>query len=173
MSAQLYICQTDADRAEFVRYFIKNRSEFNNGFSLSDTLLHALESMEHSRIMLIKGDQNETVGWAFFKYVDHNYDHNPQGEIVLIDSAIMNRSYRGGGLFLRGFRLLANEIEVDNPNVKKFEFHALESDAYLNKLYYKFADVIGQTEGSHGTENIYSTDFSLLLRFLNRTRNDN
>ncbi|MGO4548407.1 GNAT family N-acetyltransferase [Paenibacillus sp. 2TAB23] len=173
MSAQFHVCQNDADRAEFVRYFIKNRNEFNRQFTLADTLLHILQSLHQSRIMLIKNGQGHTVGWMFFKYVDRHYETNPQGEIVFIDSAIMNASYRGGRLFFRGFRLMANYIQIDNPNVKQFEFRALESDAYLNKLYGKFASVIGQSEGNYGLENIFSTDFTQLLRLLNQSKNDN
>ncbi|MGG1634139.1 GNAT family N-acetyltransferase [Paenibacillus sp. NRS-1760] len=173
MLAQYRVCKNDADLAQYALYFIRHRTDFSSKFSLPDSLYHILQSLQQSKVMLILSLEGDTIGWAHYRYLSTEYEPVREGEIAFVDSVIINDAYRSGRLFINGFRFLANHIAAENPKVRTFEFHALASHAYLNRLYSKFATIVGQRDGYHEIENAYSTDFNQLLHYLNRTKNDN
>lgn len=173
MLAHYQICRSGTDFAEYTMFFIKHRADFKRQFSLSDTLLHILQASAGTKIMLIKSTQNETIGWVHFKYLASNYEPDPQGEIAFVDSVIIDKAYRSSRLFTHGFRHLINHIAEENHHVKQFEFHCLASQAYLNRLYTKFAVIKAQKECDDEPENIYTADFFRLRLYLNKTKSYN
>ncbi|WP_282937509.1 GNAT family N-acetyltransferase [Paenibacillus sp. RC67] len=168
MLAHFRQCESDEDLARFTLYFIQNRKDFTSAFTLYDTVDHVLQFVQQSHIILIEDDDGTLIGWGHYRYMDKDHGANPNGEIAFVDSVIVKESYRSSRIFIQGFRYLANQMAEENPEVKLFQFHALSENLYLNRLYSKFAQVIATHEGYHGTENIYSTEFSQLLHYLNR-----
>ncbi|MDR7317507.1 GNAT family N-acetyltransferase [Brevibacillus nitrificans] len=161
-------CTSDEDYAKFTLYFIRHRREFHPFFTLYDTLSHIFETLPHARIILVEDLKDNIIGWGHYQYDNTDYQDEPQGEIVLVNSVILDQKFRSSRLFIHGFRYLANQIAEENPSVKLFQFSAREDHPYLNRLYSKFAKSIGKRKGYVGTENIYSTEFDSLLSYLNR-----
>lgn len=173
MAIVFHVCQNDKDRADYTRYFIKHRAEFNSSFSLGETLLHILQTLGQSHIMIIRNEQEQIIGWMHFNYLNSDYQPDRHGAIAFVDSAIVDEKYRSSRLFLKGLRQLTRHMAAENPHLNRFEFRTPASNRYLNRLYAKFATVIGQIEGYQEIENVYSTHFSHLLLYLNGTKNDN
>ncbi|MBW7475863.1 GNAT family N-acetyltransferase [Paenibacillus oenotherae] len=171
MTIHYRLCRTDEDFVRFTLFFIRHRKDFSADFSLSDTLMHALETIPSSHILLIAGSSDETIGWGMYRYVTADYEPHPEGEIVFVDSVVIGEKYRSSRLFVSGFRQLANHIAAENRHVRTFQFFALQDNPYLTRLYSKFAAIIGQREGYHGVENIFSTEFHNLLKYINYSDN--
>ncbi|WP_134683675.1 GNAT family N-acetyltransferase [Brevibacillus migulae] len=167
MSAHFRPCLTDDDYVQFTRFFIENRLDFSQSFSLNDTLLHILQTLQDSRIILVVSNQDQVVGWGHYQYLGADEEPDSQGEIAFINSVILAKAYRRHSLlFLRGLRYLTKQIYKENPAVKQVRFHALSENAYLNRLYAKFTRVIGEREGDHGHEHIYATSLEELMAYL-------
>ena len=169
-AAHFRICTTDEDLAEYALFFIRNRSDFSRDFTLIDTLMHILATAGNAYIHLILDDNETTIGWVSYRYLNERGQEQQGGEIAFIDSVIMLKTYRSSRTFLRGFRYLANHMAQENSHVRKFQFNALADHAYLTRLYSKFAVIIGERDGYHGKENIFSADFPELLLYLNRSK---
>lgn len=170
MGIHYRVCKNDEDFIEYALFFIRHRKDFSRLFSLSDTLMHVLETIRTSHIILVLDQMDNTIAWMNYRYVTQEYEPHPEGEIAFVDSVIMKESQRSSRLFVNGFRHLVNYIDQENHHVRTFQFHALADNVYLTRLYSKFADIIGQREGYHGTENIFSADFSRLLQYVNRAQ---
>ncbi|MNK32227.1 hypothetical protein D3C87_506840 [compost metagenome] len=166
MLAHYRNCQNDEDYAQFTLYFIRNRKDFNRQFSLSDALVHVLESIPNSRIILITDKTGTMIGWGHYRYLNTENEFDPEGEIVFVNSVIVHPSYRSSRVFIQGFRYLVQQIVAENCNTKYLQFCTQIDNTYLNRLYAKFSRVIGQREGYHGVENVYSSDFGQLLQYL-------
>ncbi|WP_231955994.1 GNAT family N-acetyltransferase [Aneurinibacillus soli] len=132
--------------------------------------MHTLETIGASHIILVLDQMDNTIAWMNYGYVTKDYEPHPDGEIAFVDSVIMTETHRGSRLFVKGFHYLVNHINEENRHVRTFQFYALADNTYLTKLYSKFADIIGQRDGYHGRENIFSADFPRLLRYLNRAQ---
>lgn len=166
MSIQLKNCIQDEDYVQFTLFFMRNRHEFSNQFTVSDTLYHVLDTIQHSKVILIFNQSDQVVGWGHYQYASPGQEPDPQGEIVFINSVILLEEFRGSRAFFHGFRFLVNQIMEENRHVKQFQFYAQSENEYLNRLYAKFADVIGEREGLYGHENIYSVDILQLAAYL-------
>ncbi|WP_068775877.1 hypothetical protein [Paenibacillus sp. FJAT-26967] len=173
MRAQYRICETDEDLAQFTLFFIRNRHDFSVHFTLYDAIVHTLETIRASRIMLVLDPSGLTIGWGYYRYLDRNNEHHPQGEIAFIDSVIISKAYRGSRVFMEGFHRLVQVMVEENTQVKVIQFCALADHPYLNKLYSKFADHTGEREGYYGQENIYSAEINRLKNYLNQFKSFN
>ncbi|WP_028552093.1 hypothetical protein [Paenibacillus sp. UNC451MF] len=161
-------CEGDEDLARFTLYFIQNRKDFSNDFTLNDTIIHVLEYVRDSHIIMIEDDRQHMIGWGHYCYVDENNEKKPDGEIAFVYSVILKEACRSSRIFWQGFHHMVNQIAEENSNVRHFRFHARQNNTYLNRLYSKFARIIGSREGEYGVDNVYSTEISELLRYLNR-----
>ncbi|WEK54720.1 MAG: GNAT family N-acetyltransferase [Candidatus Cohnella colombiensis] len=170
MRAHFRVCQSDADLAQYALFFIRHQKEFNHQFSLANSLIHILRTVQHSHYILVLDDSDQVVGWGHYRFLNAEQQHDPHGELAFLDSTILLPAYRGGRTFLQGFRFLVNQISAQNPHVRTVQFHALADNDYLNRLYHKFAHRIGQSEGYHGVENVYETDFQSLMQYLLTTK---
>ncbi len=173
MSLHYRRCVRDEDFVTFTRFFIRHRAEFNNGFSLSDIVAHILQCIQVSHVVLIEDNTNNVVGYLHYRFVTPENQPDPGGEIVFIDSAILLKEHRTPLSFTEGFHYILRQIAQENNRVKQVQFRAKADNAYLNRLYAKFAHFIGEYEAYNGTENIYSADFATLYQFINNFRRQN
>ncbi|USG63290.1 GNAT family N-acetyltransferase [Brevibacillus ruminantium] len=167
MHATFRSCQSDEDYAKFANYFIRNRKDFHHQFSLSDTLEHILMTSPDSQIILIEDREQKVIGWAHYEYTTNDDEIEAAHETVFVHSVILDKEYRSSWTFIKGFRYMVNQIAEQNRHIGQFQFSALESNVYLNRLYAKFAERTGALEGEYGREFIYSTDFARLYSYLN------
>lgn len=105
MLAHYRNCQNDEDYAQFTLYFIRNRKDFNRQFSLADALVHVLEFIPNSHIILITDKMGAMIGWGHYRYLNTENEFDPKGEIVFVNSVIVHplsqqsRIYSGVPLF--------------------------------------------------------------------------
>jgi hypothetical protein len=170
MSAHFRSCTSEEDYVQFTLFFIRNRLDFNRRFSLNDALFNVLETIHDSKIILVVDELDQVVGWGHYQYVTTEHEPDPQGEIVFIHSVILIPEYRSSRVFFTGFRYLVNQIIGENPQVKQVQFFAQMENVYLNRLYAKFARIIGQRDGYHGRENVYATEIGPLSAYLSTGR---
>ncbi|WP_409344944.1 GNAT family N-acetyltransferase [Paenibacillus sp. MBLB4367] len=168
MLAQYRNCQSDDDYAQFTLYFICNRKNFNHQFSLADALVHVLESIPNSRIVLITDKMGVMIGWGHYRYINAENEFDPAGEIVFVNSVIVHPSYHSSLIFAEGFRHLVQQIAAENSCVNYLQFCAQIDNEYLNRLYRKFSRIIGQREGYYGIENVFQANFEELLQYVKR-----
>ncbi|GIP33419.1 GNAT family N-acetyltransferase [Paenibacillus sp. J2TS4] len=159
-------CESDEDFAQFTLFLIRHSTEFHSRFSFAEALEHFLGIINNCRILLAMDRHNQLIGWVNYWYATADYEFDPHGELAFIDSVIINKEYRSGRVFLKGFQDMICLIAEENRQVKTVQFHALADNAYLNRLYSKFAHIVGSSEGYFGSENVYSTDFDQLLQYL-------
>ncbi|MGO0063838.1 GNAT family N-acetyltransferase [Brevibacillus fluminis] len=160
-------CLTDEDRAKYVLYFIRNRADFHSGCSLADALMHILHAIHDSHIIMIEDDCGGMAGWGHYRYITDNPETESKEKIAFVESVMLEKAYRSSRQFLIGFRFLINQIADESPDVDTFQFYAREDHAYLNRLYGKFAQVIGKREGYFGSETLFSAKFACLREYLN------
>ncbi|MCU6708684.1 GNAT family N-acetyltransferase [Paenibacillus sp. J5C_2022] len=152
-------CLCDDDYARFARFYIAHSKEFHSLYSLHDALLYVMDTVTSSRLMLLDNEDGQLSAFIQYRYEDN-------GTVALIDSAILERTYRSSRIFFTGFRDIVRQIDLENESVCRVRFHALTDHAYLNRLYGKFARRIGEREGTNGRENVYETSMQELRRYL-------
>ncbi|MFF2483838.1 GNAT family N-acetyltransferase [Paenibacillus sp. NPDC058071] len=152
-------CLCDDDFASFARFYIAHSREFHSQYSLPDALLYVLDSLSSFRLMLLDNKDGQLSAFILYQYEDN-------GAAVFIDSAILASPYRSSRVFFLGFRDIVKQIGVENGNASRMRFHALADQAYLNRLYSKFARRIGEREGTNGHENVYETSMQELRQYL-------
>lgn len=169
MAAYHYrVCRTEEDFVQFTLFFIRHRKDFSANYSLADVLMHTLETIPTSHIFLTLDGNNKIVAWGVYRYTDADYEPHPEGEIVFVDSAVIAEQHRSSRLFLNGLLHMVRHIAEENDNVRTFQFFALQDHAYLTRLYSKFATIVGQREGSHGMENIFSSNLHNILNYVDK-----
>ncbi|RIX51544.1 GNAT family N-acetyltransferase [Paenibacillus nanensis] len=152
-------CDLDKDYARFARFFIAHCNQFHPKYNLYDAIAHIITSVPGSRLMLFDDERGELAG-----YVHYRYDES--GTTVFIDSTILISAYRSSRVFYRGFCEVIRQVMLESGGVRVVRFHALGDQAYLNRLYGKFAKRIGELESERGQEVVYETDFEALLGYL-------
>ncbi|RXZ83259.1 hypothetical protein EBB07_08015 [Paenibacillaceae bacterium] len=159
-------CKTPEDFAAYSVYFIRNRKAFNPRYGLNDALSHLLGYVDHAQILLVYNADERLVGYGHYDYVDEDLTFDLQGDTVFIHAAILSPDYRRGRFFYEGLIRLFQLIAEEAHNVQHVRFAAEADHRYLNRLYSKFAAVVGQREGLHGMDNIYGVSFKEMLRYL-------
>ncbi|WP_052310088.1 hypothetical protein [Paenibacillus senegalensis] len=144
---------------------MNNSKELNEDYMLDEALLHLIQTLPDTLIMLVENDLGELI--AFIQY---QYGKQPDsGEMLLtIETAILASDYRKSRVFYEGFRSILQHILEENPEVKQVQFYALADHRYLNRLYSKFAKRSGVRQSSQRNieENRYIQDIGQLMKYL-------
>lgn len=170
MLVQFRSCNSDLDYAQFTLFFLQNRHAFSPSFSLADSLIHLLGFLSDSQVILIEEGSTKVIGWGHYQFMNAEREAAPDGETAFIHSVFVSLDYRSSRVFLWGFRYLAEQIQAVNHQARYVEFCARCEDDYLNRLYSKFAQVVGEQEGHFGQENIYRVELSRLVAYLGMTK---
>lgn len=165
MYSHLRRCESDEDYAQFTLFFLRHRADFNPTFTLADALHHIVGTIDSTHILLVINTQNQVMGWSYYRFIDADGNPDAEGETVFVDSIIIAEELRRSRTFYQGFRDMVQQVARENSHVQSMQFHAETDNAYLNRLYSKFASVIDQTEGFFSSENIYAADFNELYRY--------
>lgn len=152
-------CVLDKDYARFARFYIAHCNQFHEHYSLYDAIAHIFSSIHDSRLLLFNDEQGGLAGYTHYRY-------EKDKAAVFIDSAILLSAYRSSRVFYRGFVDLVMQIMEESSEIRLVRFHAHANQAYLNRLYGKFARRTGEREGDNGLEYVYETEFADLLRYL-------
>lgn len=158
MKAHYNVCQTDAELARYASFFIRNRTELSKDCTLQVVLMHMLDSLPASKVILIKDDEGHVIGWGQFEY--------RAPDTIYVDSVIIEKKHRSTRVFLDGFRYLARHILEQYPQAGQLTFRALSGNAYVNRLYSKFAVKTEELDGTIERETYYKADLRELLFYL-------
>mgnify|MGYP001319022155 CR=1 FL=1 len=158
MPASYFICQTDTDLARYASFFIKNRMDFSQDYTLPVVLMHMLETLADAKVMLVEDEDGQVIGWGKFEY--------RVPDTIFVDSIIIDKAHRSSRVFLDGFRYLARHVHEQYPQVSRLSFRALSSQTYVNRLYSKFAVKTGEQDGIFERETYYIADLQKLLYYL-------
>lgn len=159
-------CRSDEDYAAFCRYFIANRKQFHSAYTLEDALLHLLEHIRDARILLVLDGSDQVVGWGHYMLANEQHEYDAEGHIAFIPSTILSPEYRQSRIFFNGLQKLVTWIGKETPQANTVRFAAVAEDAYLNRLYSKFAEPCRKEQGPFGDTVIYSADMETLRRYL-------
>jgi hypothetical protein len=166
MNERYLMCEDDMDYARYSQFFIRHYFDFSKSFTLSDAIMHTLETIAQARIMLILDEHDQVIAWAHYRFIDEAGGADSAGAIAFVDSVIIARAHRSSRLFLRSFRQMLQFMLQDNPNAHNIRFTALADNVYLNRLYSKFAEPLGQREGAHGVEQVYAAKIPNVTSYL-------
>ncbi|MNW43706.1 hypothetical protein D3C74_209170 [compost metagenome] len=150
-------CVRDEDYARFTRFYAARCGQFYNEYSLLDALLHLVNTLSATHILLFDDDKGQLIGFIQYQIED---------DTAFLDSAILSEQYRSSRIFYEGFRDLARHIIEEHKDIQTVRFHALADNLYLTRLYSKFADKIGVRNGAIGLENIFVVKMEQLLKYL-------
>lgn len=168
MYAYLKHCESDKDYAQFTLFFIRNRTDFHSKLSVQDVLQRVLENIENSQILLAYDSTQSPIAWVQYWYTDEEQGLSSDEVNLFIDSLFIEKKNRSTRTFFKLFSELFNQIAEENKQIKDVRFCALANNKYVNRLYSKFATIVGERESYLGTDNIYSANFKQLLHFANR-----
>lgn len=157
LRARVSRCVSDIDYARFSRFYAARCGQFHSQYSLLDALLHLVNTLSETNILLFDDDEGQLIAFIQYKIED---------DMAFVDSAILSEDYRGSRIFYEGLRDLAIHIQTEYKDIQTVRFHALADNLYLTRLYSKFADKVGVRNGMSGLENIFDVKMEQLLKYL-------
>lgn len=169
------MASTDEQKAQFSAFFVRYREHFSRDMLLDEALLHLLNYLEQSSIILTYNERDQVIGALnYWRTADETgedeFAYDADGRLVYLSSALIAPEERSSRVFMHGFRDWINEMHKQAPELHTVIFTARADMAYINQLYRKFARHCGHREGLHGMENIYKANFTELHHFLNRLK---
>ncbi|RJX37236.1 hypothetical protein D3P09_23030 [Paenibacillus pinisoli] len=153
------LCERDSDYARFARFYLTYSRQFRRNYTIEIAAAHILMTLPTSYIFMYENESGEFIGFV-------QYYYEPDRHTAFIDSAILMEEYRSSRVFYEGIRDLVRHICSKYPTVRRIRFHALAENRYLNRLYGKFADRIGERDNGGDPEYIYSSEVSRLKAYL-------
>ncbi|MEK5257424.1 hypothetical protein [Paenibacillus sp. FSL E2-0201] len=158
-------CENDADYAKASLFILNNRRDLHPGFTTVDMIALIYSYLSEGQILNIMDINGQVI--AIAAYYQGTPDlHFEDKHVAYVDNVILDRAHRNTRVFIRGFNGLIEQIIQDHPETEEFRFAALNDNAYLQKLYSKFAKLSYTREGELGKENIYSTEISSIRALL-------
>jgi hypothetical protein len=160
------LCTANEDYAAYCQYFIQHRKQFHASYKLGDAIAHLIGYMQEARIVLVLNDTEQIVGAGHYMTVDEEQQFDENGTTAFIPTTILSPGYRQSRVFYTGLREFVRIILTDAPQVNKLQFETQSDNAYLNRLYSKFASPIGEQDGPFGNMVIYSADVEAIKMYL-------
>lgn len=150
-------CKQDTDYARFVRYYLAHSHQFDERYSLHESLAHLTISLAESRLLLFNDEDGDMQGYIQYRF---------ENETAFIHSTILSPAYRSGIAFYKGFVEWARYIMEEQIGIRQVRFHVRADHAYLNRLYAKFAKRIQEQKNQGAELFVYETAFEALLQYL-------
>ncbi|MDF2960429.1 MAG: hypothetical protein K0S39_2164 [Paenibacillus sp.] len=168
MKVRFINCSCDEDYAQSALFFIRNRYDLDQGYTLLDTVTAVYSYLSHGKIINIKNESSgEVIGICAYYYGTPEFDFDDT-HTVFVDNVIVARKYRSTGLFVQGFQYLIEQIKQEDKPVEQFQFAALSANGYLRRLYPKFAKHISTVDDGYETKDLYSANLKELKAFISR-----
>lgn len=147
-------CTHDDDFAKVSLFWLANKHDVHRSFVTLDIVSLLCSYATQGHLLYIADDESRVV--AILAYYHGTPEKEFQDkEIVRVDIAILERAYRGTRFFLKGFRSIVDQIMEAHPDAQEFQFVAFSENAYLCRLYSKFAAVSYTRNGELGEETVF------------------
>lgn len=157
MSIPIHKCETDEQWYRFSEFFVQHGNKVNPLLEPSTILLELLRYKQNGGVLYeeIQGQIVGALGYCIGT-PDREFD-NPSD--VFIGSTILLEQFRFGKLFYLGWVALIKELRAAKVPVTHIHFHALQDNAYLNRMYGKFARKTGEFHNEYGIHCTYVARF--------------
>ncbi|RUL50343.1 MULTISPECIES: hypothetical protein [Lysinibacillus] len=166
---RLLKCQQEEEYERFVYFLLQNRNMFDEAFGVSYSLFDAIGSLYlilgQENVLLILDEQEEMIGFACYTYGTRENQFEDQ-HIAFVNCAVLKPNYRRSRAFLYYFKQLTKLMKEEKDDIKEFRFYAYRHHNYTQRLYRKFATVIGEIEDQFAIKDIFSVEFSQLCEYL-------
>ncbi|MGG1552548.1 hypothetical protein [Paenibacillus ferrarius] len=160
-------CETDEDFAQFGLFFLAHRRDLHPSYATIYAVTALYSYIADGRILQAKLADGSIAGAVAYFHGTPEQDYQDR-QTVLLDLAIADRSLRGSRLFLSGLAELAEHLAAHHPEVEEVHIVTLAENAYLRRLYGKFAQAGPEIEGVLGREVRYQVKISELRGFLSK-----
>ncbi len=168
MTPSFAVCASAMYQRKYMDFLLEHYENLNlpYSFPVSFTFMASPLLMEHSAVILCLDDDGEAAG--AISYIRGTGEGNYENlEVLQVQVAYLIEPIRRTTAFLHGLRFLANYMEEEAGDVRELVFWS-SRDAYLSRLFGKFAAVTS-VEGTHaGTLLAYRTTREQLQAYLAR-----
>lgn len=171
MEYKIISCQNDDEYEQFARFFLEHRGEFLYPYSVKAAVHYISVSLRQGNILLAFNDREEAIGMLVFSLGTPDKDYEDK-HIAYISFLLIRKDYRRSMLFMEGLKRVIEAVGQTGAEEVRFKVNA--DNAYLRKLYGKFATVVSQKKNDNYGEDIYSIKYSDFVRFVtNIAKRDN
>lgn len=123
--------------------------------------------IDQTMILLVTNKDEKPIAAVSYSYGTRENQFE-DSDVVFIDCVLLEKELQGSLVFARCFLEMIKLISVEHPNTKEVRFYAYQHHHYLQRLYRKFARVVGEQESVFGIQDIFSVDFHELHQFLEK-----
>jgi len=160
-------CESDEALAAVSLFAIENRRELHPSFGTLDMVSLLCSHITQGHVIYISDDDNRVLGMMTYYHgtPEKQFEDN---DVAFVNFAIMDRAYRGSRLFAKGLYYMVELIAEAHPDVKELRFNALSENAYLCRLYAKFAAASFTQDSPLGEETVFCAKIHQLRATLSR-----
>lgn len=160
-------CTTDEDFAKVCLFVLDNKHDLHRSFYTMDMVEVLYTYVTQARMVFVEDADNRVIGAAAYYHGTPERDFQDK-EIAFLDMAVADKAYRGTRLFLVGLQYMVNEIAREYPDVQEIRLAALEENAYLCRLYSKFAETSYSREETAVKQLVFCVKINKLQAFLKK-----
>jgi len=167
MTLYCQMCESEDDFAQAGLFLLAHKRDLHPSFTTLEmvTLLYSYDT--NGRLLFAADDSNRVVGIAAYYYGTPDREFQNK-DVAWVDVVIFDKAYRGSRLFLQGLLYLVDRIVERHPEVQEVHLAALEDNAYLRRLYSKFATAGGVREGTHDREITFYVNINTIRTILEK-----
>lgn len=167
MTLNCQMCESEDDFAQAGLFLLAHKRDLHPSFSTVDMVALLYSYVTNGRLLFAADDSNRVAGIAAYYYGTPDREFQNK-DVAWVDVVIFDKAYRGSRLFLQGLLYLVDRIVEGHPEVQEVHLAALEDNAYLRRLYSKFAEAGGVREGTHGREVVFYAEINNLRATLGK-----
>jgi hypothetical protein len=167
MTTYVKRCVSDEALADVSLFAIENRFELHPSFGTLQMVSLLCSHITEGHLIYITNADNRVLGMMTYYHGTPEKEFEDK-EIAFVNFAIMDRAYRGTRLFAKGLYNMVELIIEAHPDVNELRFNALSENAYLCRLYSKFANASYTQASTLGEETVFCAKIHLLRATLAR-----
>lgn len=149
------LCASDDDYAKASLFILERRRDLHPAFTTLDMVALLYSYATDGHLFVAEKDDGELIAASAYYRGTPERDHEDK-RVAFVDLVIMDRRFRGSRVFMAGLKSLVDHIAAEYPEIEEMRFAALADNAYICKLYAKFAQFSCMREGAIGQEMIFS-----------------
>ncbi len=167
MTLNCQMCESEDDFAQAGLFLLAHKRDLHPSFTTLEMVTLIYSYVTNGRLVSVRNEENRIVGIGAYYYGTPDREFQDK-EVALVDVAIADKAYRGSRVFVQGLLYLVNRVIEGHPEVREIRLAAQEDNAYLRRLYSKFAKAGGVREGTHGREVVFHAEISNLRTILGK-----
>ncbi|MNQ85072.1 hypothetical protein D3C85_1002200 [compost metagenome] len=160
-------CVSDEALAKVSLFAIENRRELHPSYGTLDMVSLLCSHITQGHLIYIFDTDHRVLGMMTYYHGTPEQEFEDK-EMAFVNFAIMDRAYRGTRLFAKGLYYMVELIIEDHPDVQEISFKTLSENAYLCRLYSKFAHVSHTQDSKLGEETVFCVKIHHLRSTLTR-----